>query len=465
MFWNPSLHISFLLMCIFTALDSASINAQTLQIPPVQVSSSAPEQIGPSPLITPTTPSGSVPAEGAVAPDSNIPNPAFSLAQLEQIALGHNPTLVQAAMRIQAAQGQCQQVGLYPNPVVGYVSEEMGANGTAGFQGAFVGQEIVTAGKLKLNQAVANQEIQQAQWAWQAQMHRVLNDVRTNYFEVLYAQQTIEIDEQLLRIGEENVKAADKLFTAKEVSRVDVLQARVETDATGLSLQNARNRHQAIWQQLTAVVGLPDMETFTLAGRLEDDIPQLDQNTAWQTVLAQSPQLAEARAGLERTRCEVARQCAERVPNIDLRGRVEYDNELGDNIAGVEVGLPLPLFNRNQGNITKAQSQLIAAQNEIHRVELGLRQRFASIFEQYLNARQQVQKYSDNILPNAAKTLELVRAGYQQGEFNYQALLIAQRTYFQANLSYLESLRQLHTSAISLDGLLLSGGLQPTVSE
>ena len=177
-------------------------------------------------------------------------------------------------------------------------------------------------------------------------------------------------------------------------------------------------------------------------------------------MLAASPQLAEARAGLERARCQVARQYAERVPNVDLRTAVEYNNEIGENIAAVEVGVPLPLFNRNQGNISKAQSQLIAAQNEVRRVELELRQRLAPIFEQYVNARQQVQKYSDDILPNAAKTLELVRSGYRQGEFNYQTLLISQRTYFQANLSYLESLRQLRLSAVALEGLLLSGGLQ-----
>ncbi len=114
----------------------------------------------------------------------------------------------------------------------------------------------------------------------------------------------------------------------------------------------------------------------------------------------------------------------------------------------MEVGLPLPLWNRNQGNITKAQSQLIAAENEVRRMELELRQRLAPAFERYQNAREQSQKYSEDILPNAAKTLDLTRSGYQQGEFNYQALLIAQRTYFQANLSYLESLPQLRSARL-----------------
>ena len=132
-----------------------------------------------------------------------VGNPGISLAQLEQIALQMNPTLCQAAMRIQAATGQFEQVGLYPNPVAGYTSEEMGTHGTAGKQGAFVSQEIVTAGKLKLNRAIVSQEVRQAEWAWQKQRQRVLTDVRRSFYEVLVAQRTMEITEQMDRIGEE----------------------------------------------------------------------------------------------------------------------------------------------------------------------------------------------------------------------------------------------------------------------
>ena len=452
------------ILCILSTLGGVCVNAQTmsaLKIPPQPTSNSALDRYERYAARLPGIQPVEMPPAGQPSFDIAVPNPGLSLGQLEQIALAHNPTLCQAAVRIQAARGQWQQVGLYPNPVAGYISEEVGTHGTAGKQGAFVSQEIVTGGKLKLNRAVAGQEVEQAEWAWQAQRRRILNDVRAIYYDVLYAQQTIEINERLVRIGAENVKTAENLFAAKEVSRIDVLEASIEADTARLQLQNAQNRRQSIWRQLTAVIGTPEMEPVALAGRLEDDQPQLSWNTAWEQILAGSPQLAQARAGLERARCQVSRQYAERTPNVNLRAGVEYNNEIGENIAAVEVGLPLPLFNRNQGNITKAQSQLIDAQNEVRRVELELRQRFAAIFEQYVNASQQAQKYADDILPNAAKTLELVRSGYRQGELNYQTLLISQRTYFQANLSYLESLRQLRVSAVALEGLLLSGGLQP----
>jgi cobalt-zinc-cadmium efflux system outer membrane protein len=136
-----------------------------------------------------------------------------------------------------------------------------------------------------------------------------------------------------------------------------------------------------------------------------------------------------------------------------------YDTDSYSTAANAALIVPVPIFNRNQGNILQAQSQVAAAEREVQRVELDLRNRLASTYEQYANARQQVEAYRDHILPNANKSLELTGSGYQQGEFDYLTLLTAQRTYFQANLDYLRSLSQLRARSVELEGLLLSNSL------
>jgi cobalt-zinc-cadmium efflux system outer membrane protein len=161
-----------------------------------------------------------------------------------------------------------------------------------------------------------------------------------------------------------------------------------------------------------------------------------------------------------RAQAVLSRECAGRVPNIDLQASVQYDNATQNTIAGVQVGVPISIYNRNQGNISKAQAELVAAQHEIRRVRLALEQRLAAVFEQYTTAYQQVEKYTRDIMPNARESLKLVSAGYQQGEFSYLVLLTAQRTYFQTNLAYLDALRDLRTAAASLEGNLLSDSLQ-----
>ncbi len=57
-------------------------------------------------------------------------------------------------------------------------------------------------------------------------------------------------------------------------------------------------------------------------------------------------------------------------------------------------------------------------------------------------------------------SLRLVREGYSQGQFDFLRLLTTQRTYFQTNIAYLESVQQWWTAKLEIDGLLLFGGLE-----
>ena len=268
----------------------------------------------------------------------------MTLAQLEAMAERCNPAMAQAAARVQAAHGQQLQVGLYPNPVVGYLGSEIGDERRAGQQGGFIGQEIVTAGKLQLNRAVAGQEIRQAECVWAAQRFRVLTDVRRGFYEVLAAQRTVELAEQLVGIGERGVKATEDLLKAKEVARVDVLQARIESDSAKILLEKARNRYTGAWRNLAAVVGEPTLWPIPLAGRLEDGIGRFTWEDTFHRLLAESPQLAGAQAGVARAEAALSREYAGRIPNVDLQASVQYDNATGDAIAGVQVGIPIPLL-------------------------------------------------------------------------------------------------------------------------
>jgi cobalt-zinc-cadmium efflux system outer membrane protein len=383
-----------------------------------------------------------------------------TLAELEEMAARGNPTLAQAAARVQAARGQYVQTGLYPNPVIAYQGTEIGDDGRAGQQGGFLGQEIVTAGKLRLNQSVANEEIRQAECVLEAQRMRVLTDVRRGFYDVLLAQSSLDVAEQLLRIGEQGVRTAEELMRAKEVARTDLLQARIEADSARILLEKARNRGTSAWRSLAAVVGNPQMQPTRLRGDLRADLLPYTWEDALNRLWTESPQLAAAQTGIARAQAVLSRECAERTPNVALQLGVQYDNATHDTIAGVQVGVPLPIYNRNQGNIRKAEAELTAAHQEVARLRLSLQQQLAAVFEQYATARQQVESYSSNILPNATESLKLVSAGYRQGEFGYVMLLTAQRTYFQTHLAYLDALRDLRTAAAAIEGNLLSDSLQ-----
>jgi cobalt-zinc-cadmium efflux system outer membrane protein len=198
----------------------------------------------------------------------------------------------------------------------------------------------------------------------------------------------------------------------------------------------------------------------TLAGDLEGETQEANYEATLARVVAISPELAAARASVDSARAAVARARVEWIPNVDLQASTQHDNASHYDIANVQAGVPIPIWNRNQGGVRRARAELAAAQSNADRVELGLQQRLAIVFQRYANARQQVETYRRQILPDAQSSLDLVNEGYRQGEFAYLTLLTAQRTFFQTNLAYLESLRQLRESQAAVDNLLLTDSLR-----
>ncbi len=398
-------------------------------------------------------------AEPLPIPRKARPPLALTLADFERIALANNPTLPTAASRVVAAQGKRLQAGLLPNPVIGYHATEIFNRGTAGQQGAFISQRWITAGKQRLDQAVASREIQEARFLFDAQQQRVLSDVRIRFYDALTAQRRLELTGQLARIGDELAATSDKLHINRQISENDLLQAEIEAEKAHILHENTRNENTETWRRLTALIGNPTMALTPLAGDLQQDLPSYAWDECFGMVLDQNPAIQAARARVQRARIALERARREKIPNIDVSVSVRHHNVTGSDVANVQVGIPLPIFDANQGNVRKAQAQWIGAQQDVRRIELDLQDRLAVEYRRYENARHQVERYSKRILTRARKSLDLVTNGYEKGQVNYLTLITTQQTYFLVNLAYLDALGQLHESLEAIQGQLLTGSL------
>ena len=376
-------------------------------------------------------------------PTAELVKSNLTLADLESMAMQNNPALHEAAALVEAAQGNWVQVGLPPNPVIGYSGQQLSSHGQAEQQGIFLGQKFVTGKKLRLNRQVADWELQRVERELEAVRLRVLTDVRIGYYDVLIAQRRRELAADLVRISEQGTKAAQLLFEGEEVSEADPLRARVEAEMAQILLQTSTNQHVEAWRRLIAVLGMPELAHQRLKGELKPDGIALSWQETLQQVLSESPEIAAAIADVEATQWAVERAYAEVKPDVDVQAVFQDDRGTGSSNGNLQVTLPIPIINRNQGRIQQAEAQAAAAERAVDRLALDLQTRLAAAFQRYESARNQVEKYSrtGGILENADRTLELIRTGYQAEEFGVIELLAAQRTYFQTNLAYLESLR------------------------
>ncbi len=420
-------------------------------LPPVRPQESFVQFSLPAPGTHEAVPSGAPAAEPAES--------CLSLEDLQNIALRNNPTLVQASAQVGAAEGQWIQAGLRPNPIIGYQASEMGNEGQSGQQGAFLSQEIMRGRKRQLAQLAASREVAQAQQGFYAQRLRILNDVRSEHFNVLVAQRAMELTQEVASLNQEVLNNSERMFEGKQIAYNDVLQARIQARSTAIAVQNARHRYAASWRRLTSVIGVPQLAPQKLSGALQPPADDLDWDTSIARLFSQSPELTAARINVAQKQAVLERAQVEPMPNVFVQMGIQRDNSTQDTIGNVQIGVPVPLFNANQGNVQTAYADLRNARAEVGRVQLSLRNRLATAFETYANAQNEVEQYSREILPDARKSLDLVLKGYPE-QFNIVTLLVAQRTYAQASLAYLQALQQLGVSRVAIEGLMLTGSLR-----
>ena len=383
----------------------------------------------------------------------------LSLQVVEELALANHPTVAQSQAQLRALHGKWLQVGLAPNPTIGYMASEIGSEGSAGQQGGFVGQEFVRGDKLERNRAIVCAEIEAAEQALAIVIRRVQTDVRLRYYNTLLAQRRVQLAENLVHFADEAVATSKRLIEAQEIPLSGLLQTEVQLQNAQLMLRTSNNSLDQAWRQLQTLLGEQWLERQTLEG----DVSKLPASMNFENQLAQlqlaSPEVAAAMAEVVRSRRALNRACVEAVPNIDTQLSVQYDDAANETLAGVQIGFPLPVWNRNQGGIRQAQAEVTQAQRNVDRVERNLQQRLVDAFREYADARVTAETYASEILTRAEQTLDLVQQGYAQQEVGYLELLTAQRTYSQTNLAYLDALENLWQSHLRIEGLLLEDSL------
>src|SRR6266436_2289578 len=343
----------------------------------------------------------------------------LTLGELEQMALSSNPTLAQAAAEIRAATGRKLQSGLYPNPTVGYQGEQIrgGAQG-GGEQGFFVSQDIVLGGKLGLNRQVFEQEKKQAEAEGEEQRLRVINSVRLFYYQALAAQEMVGLRRKLSKLAEDAAKTSHQLGNVGQADQPDVLQAEVEGEQAELAVVAAEQNQVRAWRALAATIGKAEMPLTHLAGNLEE-LPEDNPDQWLQAIVRESPAVKIAELGVLKAEASLARAKREPIPDLQLRGGLQQNRELDATtnrqigLQGfAEVGVQIPIFNRNQGNVQASRADVERAKGGVKRIQLVLRERAAALLQNYVTSRAMVEKYRSRMIPRAQKAYDLYVMSY-----------------------------------------------------
>ena len=385
------------------------------------------------------------------------------------MALRSNPRIHQAHLEADAARGIALQAGLHPNPLVGYESSSVGQGQgvglptTAGQQGGFIEQTIKTAGKLKLARLAAQADVQIAEQNLTQAETDVQARVRAGYFAVLSARENHLVNKTLADLTDEVYNVLLVQLQAGEVAGYEPMQIRVLALQARGQLVQSYNRYTTAWKQLAVALGAPALPLTELAGRIDMPVPHFEQNKVLAQVLSQHTEVISAQFGVDKGRTLLRLAEVQPIPDVTVHVSVQkdYTTPPFGAIANVSVGVPVPFWDRNQGNIQAARSLLQRAMQEQQRVRNDLTGRVAEAFERYDNSRALLQMYKDQMLPNQVQAFRAAVARHAaiDKSVSYNDVVTAQQSLAGLVSSYLTTLSDQWTAVVDIAALLQTSDL------
>lgn len=403
------------------------------------------------------------PALPGIKPSPQLPplpgDGTLTLEGLQSLALTNSPLIVQADADVEAAIGSAIQAGAHPNPIVGYEADTVGSAGTRNYQGVFFTQTIKTAGKLELARAAANVDLMNTQLNARKARIDLISRVRAAYFAVLVARESVTVSQALVRFTDEAYRVQVEQLKGGQAAAYEPMYMRILAVTARTALTQAENRHSAAWRQLAATLGIPDLPPTELVGRADMPIPDVTYDEALTHVLNNHTDLLQARNLEVQARIKLRFEEVTPIPDVNVYSGIQKDfttPPLARTTYNLQVGVPVPIFDRNKGGIRNAQGALIRSAEELARTRNELTTSLADAFERYQNNRVLIQRYRTEIIPDQSRVYRGVYERHQQEpeQVGFGDVVVAQQSLLTSIQTYITALGAQWTAVTDLANLL-----------
>jgi len=395
-------------------------------------------------------------ASGSMSPKE--PQGVLTLRAAAALALMHNPSLKTFPYEMRAAEARELQARLLPNPEIEIEVEEFAGSGQrSGFDAAEttiqLGQLIESAGKRGKRAAVASLERELVRWDYETARLDVMRQVARTFVEVLAAQDRLALAEKQLALSRQAHAAVVQRVEAGKDSPIVALRAGVAVSRSQIEQQKAAAALATARHQLAAAWGggTPTFEKATGDLYQVSEPPSLDRAVE---MLEENPDLARWETEQRKRRAALRLEKARASPDITISGGLQRFEETDDEALVFGLAVPLPLFDRNQGNIAAATAALARTQQESEAARVKVRTALNAAGNALIATYHEVTILRSDVLPTAQQTFDAARQGYEQGKFDYLYVLDAQRTLFETRAQLIDSVEAYHKARADAERLI-----------
>ncbi len=402
---------------------------------------------------------------GAIAviagPASGQAPAGLTLDQALAEALDRNPVLAVERNEIGIAAGALRQARVYPfNP-------ELGLEGGAGrarlrddatgrdidSKSAGLSQAIPIRGQWGLRVRSAEAGLSRANAFVKDVERQVAGDVLRTFGDVLVGQERVALAREIVALTTEVRDTAAKLLEAGAVPQLDMLRASVELErAKNRRVSEERNLGTA-QRDLALLLGRDPSAPVRAEGLLTFPVPAGDLAALQREALANRPDRVAAQAAARVAAAELEVVKAERLfpeVRVGLRYDESRDFEAVNRSGLLTLSIPLPLFNRRQGDTERATAELRRQEAQVALIERRIEKDVASAWQQVAASAEVAGAYVSRILPEQDRNFRLLREGYNLGEFRITDVFVGQREFIDVREAHLAAVAELNAAIAEL---------------
>ncbi|MDD5545013.1 MAG: TolC family protein [Acidobacteriia bacterium] len=391
-----------------------------------------------------------------------------------QNALAHNAEFKARLESIGVAQGQVLQAKKPPNPTLDLSrsTDKLFENRGEGSYGVGVTQEFETWGKRKYRVKAAQANLEKIKADVDNFERLLIYQVRQAYFETLRAEKQKKLADEMTGLTDHVVQLDEQRVKAGDIPEVELNLAKVELGRARQASRSAENQARNARLRLNYLMGESIYNDFTVVSDFSSSRPTdktVDQLIAF--ALEHRPDLASSGRARDVAAQNTNLARANAKPNVSVgveyshdrtvfeedsflpRGLLDSIDETGNSMR-FSFSVPLPIFNRNQGNIASAAADQRASENLFAFTQETVRQEVASSYNNWISAMRLRELYEKGILPQLKDNLNSIQSAYELGGQSILAVIEQQRTYQQVNSQYLDTLFEMQTALDQLEAAL-----------
>ena len=361
-----------------------------------------------------------------------------------------------ANAEIYARKGDEQQAGAIPNPTFAATLNTFGYCDPEEDNEVFLGitQLIELGGKRSARLNVADAIQTAAEWDYEIRKKELFANVLHAFIDMATAQEKLDLAHRQQKIAEEMLHGISEKSNSGKISCIEGKKAEVTFQIAKIAVAKQlaqvlkiKKELMAFWNGHPPIFDRVSFPLHTIAPP-----PPLE---ALINALQANPELAKAQAEAAKACRIVSLERAQSIPNIAVQVGMTTEQFVKHPSLTVGFEIPIPLFDRNQGNIHRASFEHVSALYNEMDILADLTSKLSAIYEEWIGAYNQAIALKESVLPVAEESFQLAQESYRVGKFDYLHLLDARSTLINVKEQYIEALQDYHhkrTEALRLTG-------------